>query len=96
MSDHSLNDIMCLALIDGKFRHTLLNDVANVVEEFDLDPEERDILKAIKAECVTEFARELHTWMLQRHRGNGHRRAYQPKQLRNMWDRRASLLEPIG
>ncbi len=96
MSDHSLNDIMCLALIDGKFRHTLLSDVTNVVEEFDLDPEERDVLKAIKAESVTEFARELHTWMLQRHRGNGHRRAYQPKQLRNVWDRRRALLEPSG
>jgi hypothetical protein len=96
MSDHTLNDIMCLALVDGKFRYSLLTDVADVVEEFDLDPEERDVLKAIKAASVTEFAQKLHTWMLERESNNGHCRAYEPRQLRNMWDRRASILEPVG
>jgi hypothetical protein len=92
MSDHTLNNIMCLALVDGKFRRTLLTDVANAVEEFDLDPEELDILSAIKADSVTEFARKLHVWMLERHRGNGHRKTYEPKQLRNAWNRGVSFL----
>ena len=92
MSDHTLNNIMCLALVDGKFCHTLLTDVANAVEEFDLDAEERDILGAIKAESVTEFARKLHVWMLGRHRGNGHRKTYEPNQLRDLWNRRVSFL----
>jgi len=90
MSDHTLNDVMCLALIDGKFRRTLLTNVADVVEEFDLDPEEQDILTGIKADSVTEFARELHSWMLERHRGNGHRRTYEPKQLRPLF------LQPVS
>jgi hypothetical protein len=90
MSDHTLNDVMCLALIDGKFRRTLLTNVADVVEEFDLDPEEQDILTAIRADSVTEFARELHTWMLERHGGNGHRKAYEPKQLRPLF------LQPVS
>ena len=94
MSDHTLNDMMCLALTDGKCRHTLLTDVVNVVEEFDLDPEEREILQAIKADSVTAFAQRLHTWMLERDRGNGHRATYEPKQLKTVWDRRAVVVEP--
>jgi hypothetical protein len=95
MSDHTLNDIMCLALVDGKFRHSLLTDVANAVGEFDLDPEEHDILKGIKAESVTEFARKLHTYMLQRDRGNGHRKTYGPGQLRNMWNQGCYSSSPL-
>jgi hypothetical protein len=95
MSDHTLNDIMCLALVDGKFRHTLLTDVADVVEGFDLDPEERDILRAIQADSVTDFAGELHAWMLQRHRGNGHRMRAEPKQLRSVWNKGVSLWYPV-
>jgi len=94
MSDHALNDIMCLAVIDGKFRHILLTDVVNAVEEFDLGPEEQDILTGINADSVTEFAQRLHAWMLERQRGNGHRTTYEPKQLRDMWNRRALFLQP--
>jgi len=75
MSDHTLNNIMCLALIDGEFRDTLLTDAANVVGEFDLDADEQDILKAIKVDSVTEFAAKLHNWMVERGGNNGHRRA---------------------
>ena len=95
MSDHALNDIMCLALVDGKFRHSLLTDVANAVEEFDLDPEEHDILKGIKADSVTEFARTLHTWMLERGRGNGHCKIYGPWQLGNVWNQRRHSSSPL-
>lgn len=77
MSDHTLNNIMCLALIDGKFRDSLLTDPARVVGDFELDAEERDILKAIKADSVTEYARKLHTWMKERRGGNGYRRTYE-------------------
>jgi len=94
MSDHTLNDIMCLALTDSRFRHGLLTDVANAVEEFDLDPEEREMLRAVKADSVTEFAQRLYRWMLERHRRNGHRKAYEPKQLKSIWDRRALFVEP--
>ena len=90
MSDHTLNNIMCLALIDGKFRDNLLTDAANVMGEFDLDPEEQDILKAIKADSVTEFAQSLYTWMVERRGSNGHRRAYEPKHLVNRL-----FLEPV-
>ena len=73
MSDQTLNSIMCMALTDGKFRDTLLTNPANVVEDFDLDADEQDVLKAIKADSVTEFARKLHAWMVQRPSGgNGH------------------------
>jgi hypothetical protein len=94
MSDRTLNDIVCLAVIDGKFRHSLLTDVANVVEEFDLDAEERHILQAIKADSVAEFAQNLHSWMLERHGDNGHRKVCQSQQLKNLWGQKALFLEP--
>lgn len=93
MSDRTLNDIMCLALTDSEFRHNLLTDVVSLVEGFDLDPEERDILKAIKAESVTEFAGRLHSWMLERGSNNGHWKAYESSQPKNLWDRRLLFLE---
>lgn len=83
MSDHTLNNIMCLALIDGKFRDTLLTDAATALCDFDLDAEEQDILKAIEADSVTEYARKLHTWMAERRGGNGYHRAYEPRGLMN-------------
>jgi hypothetical protein len=92
MSDHTLNDIMCLALTDGKFRHGLLTDVANVVGEFDLDAEERDMLGAIKVDSVTEFAQRLHTWMVQRHGGNGSCQSSEARRLGSLWDRGAVAL----
>ncbi len=94
MSDQTLNNIMCLALVDSKFRHSLLNGMTNAVEEFDLDPEEQDILQAINADSVTEFAQKLHTWMLERHRGNGHRKAYESEQLRRLRATKALPLKP--
>jgi hypothetical protein len=81
MSDQTLNNIMCMALIDGKFRASLLSNPANVVGDFDLDAEERDVLKTIKADSVTEFARKLHSWMVQRPRSNGHLQARRPRQV---------------
>jgi hypothetical protein len=83
VSDHTLNNIMCLALIDGKFRDTLLTDAGTVLSDFDLDAEEQDILRAIKADSVTEYARKLHTWMAERRGGNGYHRAYEPSLLMN-------------
>ena len=96
MSDNTLNSIMCLALIDGNFRDGLLTDAQNVVRDFDLESEEQDILTAIKADCVTDFARELHAWMVDRGGTNGHRKARQPQQLRGMWDTRVSALGAVG
>lgn len=96
MSDNTLNSIMCLALTDGKFRDGLLTDAGNVVRDFDLESEEQDILTAIKADCVTDFARELHAWMVDRGGSNGHRRGYQAQQLGGMWDRRVSALGAVG
>ena len=83
MSDHTLNNIMCLALTDGKFRDTLLTDAANVVGQFDLDADEQHILGAIQADSVTEFAAKLHNWMVERGGHNGHRRASKSRHLVN-------------
>jgi hypothetical protein len=80
MSDQTLNNIMCMALIDGKFRDALLANPANVVGEFDLDAEEQTALKSIKADSVTDLARKLHAWMVQRPAGgNGYYRTYRPR-----------------
>jgi hypothetical protein len=81
MSDQTLNNIMCMALIDGKFRDALLANPGNVVGDFDLDAEEQHVLKSIRADSVTELARKLHAWMVQRpSAGNGHYTPYRPKQ----------------
>lgn len=93
MSERTLNDIVCLAITDSKFRESLLTNVATAVEEFDLDPEEQDILKTIKAESIAEFAQGLHVWMVQRNRGNGYRKVPEQKQLKRMWDKRVLPLE---
>jgi hypothetical protein len=95
MSDRTLNDIMCLALVDGKFRDTLLTDVTDVVDEFDLDPEEQDILRAIKADSVTDFARKLHSWMSERPKNNGHLRMYGRGEVPNSRNRRLLFLESV-
>jgi hypothetical protein len=95
MSEHTLNDIMCLALTDSRFRQGLLSDVASVVGEFDLDAEERDILGSIKADSVTEFAQRLHVWMAQRHRGNGHGQSSEARRLENLRAKRALVLESV-
>jgi hypothetical protein len=81
MSDQTLNNIMCMALIDGKFRASLLSNPANVVNDFDLDAEEQDVLRTIKADSVTEFARKLHSWMVQRPGSDGRYQAQRPRQL---------------
>ena len=81
MSDQTLNNIMCMALIDGKFRDALLANPANVLGDFDLDAEEQTVLKSIRADSVTELARKLHAWMMQRPSGgNGHCGTYQSRQ----------------
>lgn len=80
MSDQTLNNIMCMALIDGKFRDALLANPANVVGEFDLDAEEQSALKSIKADSVTDLARKLHAWMVQRPAaGNGYYGTFRPR-----------------
>lgn len=93
MSERTLNDIVCLAITDSKFRESLLTNVADAVEEFDLDPEEKDILKTIKADSIAELAQGLHAWMVQRNRGNGYRKVSKQKQLKRMWEKRVLLLE---
>jgi hypothetical protein len=81
MSDQTLNNIMCMALIDGKFRDALLANPANVVGDFDLDAEEQTVLKSIRADSVTDLARKLHAWMMQRpNGGNGHCGTYRARQ----------------
>ena len=81
MSDQTLNNIMCIALTDGKFRASLLSNPAIVVGDFDLDAEEKDVLNTIKADSVTEFARKLHSWMVQRPRSNGSIQSRRPRQV---------------
>lgn len=81
MSDQTLNNIMCIALTDGKFRDALLANPGNVLGDFDLDAEEQNLFKSIRADSVTDLARKLHAWMLQRPSGgNGHYRSYRSKQ----------------
>jgi hypothetical protein len=90
MSDQTLNNIMCMALIDGKFRASLLTNPANVVGDFDLDADEQDVLRTIKADSVTELARKLHSWMVQRPGSNGYHQARRPRQLAHRL-----FLEPV-
>jgi hypothetical protein len=80
MSDQTLNNIMCMALTDGKFRSNLLSNPAIVVGDFDLDADEQCVLTTIKADSVTEFARKLHSWMVERPPGgNGNHQTRKPR-----------------
>ena len=69
MKHKSLNQLLCAAVINGRFRETLLRDPLRALaagyegHEFDLTPEERALVVGIRAHGLEDFAAQVHCWI---------------------------------
>jgi hypothetical protein len=60
----ALEDVVGSAIIDRDFRVGLLNGKrARLLSQFDLSPEEHQVLMDIRAESLESFARQLYGWI---------------------------------
>ena len=61
-----LNQLLCAAVVNNRFRETLLRDPAQAIatgyleHNFSLTPEERDLVIDIKAHRFEDFAAQVH------------------------------------
>lgn len=60
----ALEDVVGSAIIDRDFRVGLLNGKrARLLSQFDLSPEEHQVLMNIRAESLESFAGQLYGWV---------------------------------
>jgi hypothetical protein len=65
----SLNQLLCAATVNGRFRDMLLQDPARAIatgyfdHSFCLTPEERDLVVGIRAGKLEDFAAQVYHWM---------------------------------
>jgi hypothetical protein len=65
MSQESLQAIVGTAILDKQFLHDLLNSRREqAISKFELTPEERRVLGAIRAETIEQFAYQLDDWIV--------------------------------
>ena len=64
MDYERLQAIVGTALVDSSFRRRLLGGSYEVLNAFDLTPQEMSAVKMIRADSLQEFASELHQWMV--------------------------------
>jgi len=73
----SLNQLLCAATVNGRFREMLLRDPAKAIatgyfeHSFCLTPEERDLVVGIQAGKLEDFAAQVYCWMSGNGNGNG-------------------------
>lgn len=69
MKHKSLNQLVCAAMINSRFRETLLRDPAQALasgyyeHSFALTAEERDLVLGIRAQKLEDFADQVHRWI---------------------------------
>jgi hypothetical protein len=69
MKHRSLNQLICAATINGRFRDLLLRDPAQAIAAgyydhgFSLTAEERDFVVGIRARKLEDFAAQVYQWM---------------------------------
>lgn len=69
MKHKALNQLLCAATINGRFRETLLRNPALAIStgyqehSFSLTPEERDLVVGIKAQRLEDFAAQVYHWI---------------------------------
>ena len=64
MAHERLQAMVGTAIVDTRFRQSLLNRRADAISKFDLTPEESEAVCSIRAETIEAFASELHRWIL--------------------------------
>ena len=76
MNHMGLNQLLCAAVVNNRFRETLLRNPAQAIatgyldHNFSLTPEERDLVIDIKAQRFEDFAAQVH--MRLSGNGSGH------------------------
>jgi hypothetical protein len=89
MNHKGLNQLLCAAIVNDRFRDVLLRDPAQALatgyfdQSFSLTSEEQDLVTDIRAQRLEDFAAQVYRWISDdgSHRGNGHNgnsRGYNP------------------
>jgi hypothetical protein len=69
MKHKSLNQLLCAATINARFREVLLQNPAQAIASgyfdhtFDLTSEERELVVGIRAERLEDFAAQVYHWI---------------------------------
>jgi hypothetical protein len=78
MKHQGLNQLLCAATVNGRFRETLLRNPAQALaagyldHTFSLTQEERDLVVGIQAHQLEDFAAQIYHWISGNGNGNGH------------------------
>ncbi len=78
MKHKSLNQLLCAATVNHRFRETLLHDPAQAIatgycnQAFALTPEEQELVVGIQAQQLEDFAAQVYRWISANSNGNGH------------------------
>jgi hypothetical protein len=78
MKHKSLNQLLCAATVNARFREALLADPAKAIaagyfdQTFRLSAEERDLVVGIRATQLEDFAAQVYHWISLKAHGNGH------------------------
>jgi hypothetical protein len=82
MKHAGLNQLLCAAVVNGRFREALLRDPAQAIamgyldQSFSLTSEEQELVIDIQAQQLEDFAAQVYRWISgngngNRHNGNG-------------------------
>jgi hypothetical protein len=77
MKHKSLNQLLCAATVNARFREALLADPAKAIaagyfdQTFRLTAEERDLVTGIQAAGLEDFAAQVYHWISIKANGNG-------------------------
>lgn len=69
MKHKSLNQLLCAATVNRRFRETLLHNPAQAIatgyfnHTFALTPEERELVVSIQAQRLEDFAAQVYYWI---------------------------------
>jgi hypothetical protein len=78
MNHKALNQLLCAATVNVRFRETLLRDPAQAIatgyfgHTFSLTPEERELVVGIQAQQLEDFAAQVYRWITGDNGRNGH------------------------
>jgi hypothetical protein len=78
MNHRGLNQLVCAATVNARFRETLLRNPTQALStgyldhSFSLTAEERDLVISIQAQQLEDFAAQVYRWISVKGNGNGH------------------------
>jgi len=70
MTHRGLNELLCAAAVNRRFREILLSNPAQAIEKgyfnhrFALTPEEHSLVTGIQANALDDFAAQVYCWLL--------------------------------